>query len=377
MIYLNSAATSYPKPACVIEAYTKSINALPSAQFRSAGIFDNSDLFAQTKARLGQILGVAKTENIHFTSGSTESLNRIVFGLSFRADEYMTTATEHNSVLRPLYNLTEGKEPVVVPCDENGVVHTGQLERALTDRTKALIVNHCSNVTGAIQNLKEIGAFARKHGLILIADCSQSAGCIEIFADEWGIDALAFTGHKSLLGVQGTGGYYVRDGIVLKPLLYGGSGKDSARIKYEPDNYEYEVGTLNSNGIAALNQAADYILQRGVANIHARERKLAGYLIERLSEIDHVRLYGEKLEDRGPVVSMTVDRLSPSDIAYILQSNYNIITRAGMQCAPLIHACIGSGEDGTLRISFSDETTTEELDRLAGAVRELAGAANG
>lgn len=376
MIYLNSAATSYPKPACVIEAYTKSINALPSAQFRSAGIFDNSDLFTQTRERLGQIFGIAKTENIHFTSGSTEGLNRIVFGLPFRADEYMTTATEHNSVLRPLYNLTEGKEPVVVPCDENGVVHIEQMEQALTDEIKALIVNHCSNVTGAIQNLKAIGAFARKHDLILIADCSQSAGCIEIFADEWGIDALAFTGHKALLGVQGTGGYYVRDGIVLKPLLYGGSGKDSARIKYEPESYEYEVGTQNSNGIAALNQAADYILKQGIANIHARELKLAQYLIKSLSEIDHVRLYGKELEDRGPVVSMTIDQLLPSDIAYILQSNYNIITRAGMQCAPLIHACIGSGKDGTLRISFSDETTREELDQVVAAVGELAGAAN-
>ncbi|MDD7642771.1 MAG: aminotransferase class V-fold PLP-dependent enzyme [bacterium] len=377
MIYLNSAATSYPKPACVVEAYTKSINALPSAQFRSAGIFDNSDLFMQTRERLGKIFGIRQTENIYFTSGSTEALNRIVFGLPYQADEYMTTATEHNSVLRPLFNLTEGIEPVVVPCDENGQVFVGQMEKHLTDRTKVLIVNHCSNVTGAIQDLRAMGSFARAHGLLFIVDCSQSAGCIEILADEWGIDALAFTGHKSLLGVQGTGGYYIRDGIVLKPLLYGGSGKDSTRIRYDSDNYEYEVGTQNSNGIAALNQAAAYILEQGVNRIHEQEQKLAKYLISGLSKLSHVKVYGKDLSDRGPVVSISIDQLLPSDVAYILQSNYNMITRAGMQCAPLIHACIGSGKNGTLRISFSNETTIEELQCVIEAVKEIACAANG
>ena len=150
MIYLNSAATSYPKPACVVEAYTQSINALPSAQFRSAGIFDNSDLFGQTKRRLGEILGIRNTEQIHFTSGSTEGLNRIIFGLPYEADEYMTTATEHNSVLRPLYNLTEGKKPVVVPCDENGVVSIAQMEQMLrTNGENRLLPAHpasCRNL---------------------------------------------------------------------------------------------------------------------------------------------------------------------------------------------------------------------------------------
>lgn len=377
MIYLNSAATSYPKPACVVDAYMQSINALPSAQFRSAGIFDNSDLFVQTKERLGKILGIKNSENIYFTSGSTEGLNRIISGLPYRADEYMTTATEHNSVLRPLFNLTEGAEPVIIPCDDSGRVSVAQMEQMLTGRTKALIVNHCSNVTGAIQDLQAMGRFARQHRLMFIVDVSQSAGCVEIRADEWEIDALAFTGHKSLLGVQGTGGYYVRDGIILRPLLYGGSGKDSMRIRYEPDDYEYEVGTLNSNGIAALNRAAAYILDKGIDRIHERESELAGYLIDGLSRIDHVKLYGKDLQNRGPVVSLSVDGISPADVAYILQSNYNIITRAGLQCAPLIHACIGSGQNGTLRISFSDESTTAELDEVTAAVRDIADAANG
>ena len=377
MIYLNHAATSFPKPACVIEAYTQSINALPSAQFRSAGIFDNSDLFLQTKKRLGEILGLADTKRIYFSSGSTEGLNQIIFGLPFEADQYLTTATEHNSVLRPLFNLTKGKKPVVVPCDPNGIVHIEQLEAHLSGRTKALVINHCSNVTGAIQDMEGIGAFAKAHDLFLIVDVSQSAGCVEIHGDAWGVDALAFTGHKSLRGVQGTGGFYIREGIPLRPLLYGGSGRDSMRIQYEPDTYEYEVGTQNSYGIAALNCAAEYVLERGVAAIHKKELALAEHLVDRLSSMDHVHIYGASLKDRGPLVSLSVDGISPADAAYILQSNYEIITRAGLQCAPLIHGCIGSGENGTLRISFSDETEAAQLDAVAEALGDIAKAANG
>ncbi len=377
MIYFNSAATSFPKPACVIDAYTRSINALPSAQFRSAGIFDNSDLFLQTKKRLGEILGILDYNRIIFTSGSTEALNRIFFGLGYEADEYLTTATEHNSVLRPLFNLTKSKQPVIVPCDKDGIVSLRELRAHLTERTKVLVVNHCSNVTGAIQDLAAFGAFAREQGLLFVVDASQSAGCIELHAQEWGIDALAFTGHKSLLGVQGTGGYYVREGIELKPLLYGGSGRDSSRITYEPGTYEYEVGTQNSYGIAAFNAAAGYVLQKGIASIHRREMELADYLIKRLHTLSFVHIYGDTLKERGPLVSMSIEGISPADVAYILQSNDEIITRAGLQCAPLIHACIGSGEKGTLRVSFSDETSEEQIDQLVGAIERIGAALKG
>lgn len=376
MIYLNSAATSYPKPACVVDAYLQSVNALPSAQFRSAGIFDNGDLFGQTKEGLGKILGISDTDCIHFASGSTDGLNRIIFGLPYEANQYITTATEHNSVLRPLFNLTPGQEPAIAPCNEEGVVSIEALKSTYTSRAKVLIVNHCSNVTGAVQDLQAIGEFARKHQLIFMVDVSQSAGCMEIKADEWGIDALAFTGHKSLLGLQGTGGYYVKKGLELKPLLYGGTGKDSSRIHYEGD-YEYEVGTQNSNGIAALNVACQYLLAKGIASIHEKENDLGQYLLSALDGVNHIKIYGRNLKGRGPVVSLGIDNMAPSDVAYILQSSYNIITRAGLQCAPLIHDYIGSGKQGTLRISYSDMTKLEELDSLVAALKDIAQAANG
>ena len=421
MIYFNYAATSYPKPSCVTDAYVSSVNALPSAQFRSAGIFDNSDLFAQTKMRLGELFGAKNSGNFYFASGSTDALNRIIFGLSLEADEFMTTATEHNSVLRPLYNLAdynsergalspscftehrndketqvvsslsdrqdnketcfsghfvEKKVPIIVPCDENGLITVESVQNHLTKRTKALIVNHCSNVTGAIQDLRAIGKFAKEHGLFFIVDASQSAGCVEIKIDEWGIDALAFTGHKSLFSVQGTGGYYVRKGFTLKPLLYGGTGKDSMRICYTPDTYEYEVGTQNSHGIAALNRACEYILDKKVSAIYEKEQEIGAYLVKELSEIAHLHLYGKGLKERGPVVSLGIDGMKPADIAYILQSSYNMITRAGYQCAPLIHAYLGSEDGGTLRLSYSFLTTKEELDEAVSALKEIAQAAN-
>lgn len=371
MIYLNYAATSYPKPACVIEAYNESINALPSAQFRSAGIFDNSDLFDETRQLLGTLLGISEYNNIYFASGSTDGLNRIIGGLGFEADEYITTAIEHNSVLRPLFNLGQNREPVIVPCDKDGIVNADVLESMICEKSKVLIVNHSSNVTGAIQDVEAFGKIAKKHGLRFVLDVSQSAGCIPIKADEWGVDALAFTGHKSIMGVQGTGGYYVRSNMKLKPLLYGGTGKDSTRIKYEND-YEYEVGTQNSSGIAALNAAVKYVLSKDIELIHSVENEKMNYLVNELKTIDNLILYGGKLKNRGPVISFKLKDFAPADLAYILQSSYGIITRAGLQCAPLIHQHMGTEKEGTLRVSISDETTREEIDALINALREIA-----
>jgi len=373
MIYLNYAATSYPKPECVIKAYNESINALPSAQFRSAGIFDNSDLFDETRKLLGTLLGISEYNNIYFASGSTDGLNRLIGGLGFDADEYITTATEHNSVLRPLFNLTQNKEPVIVPCDSEGLVNPDILESMIEEKCRVLILNHSSNVTGAVQDAKAFGEIARKHNLLYILDVSQSAGCIPIYADEWGVEALAFTGHKSIMGVQGTGGYYIRPSVNLKPLLYGGTGKDSTKIKYDSD-YEYEVGTQNSSGIAALNAALKFVLDKGVDSIHFAENEKMAYLINGLKAIDGLTLYGGELIDRGPVLSLEIAGLIPADAAYILQSGYGIITRAGLQCAPLIHGCMGTAENGTLRVSISDETKTEEIDALINALREISAA---
>ena len=383
MVYLNCAATSYPKPECVVNAFNESINALPSGQFRSAGIFDNGEIFDKCRQNLGKILGVADYNQIFFSSGATESLNQILYGLGIPSSRILTTQTEHNSVLRPLFNLESIKgTPVIADCDENGTVSPAEIDRLLTaseknntDKIKAVVISHSSNVTGAVQDMEEIGRIAKAHDCILVADCAQSAGCIPVCGDSWGADAIAFTGHKGLLGMQGTGGYYIRRGISFKPFKYGGTGKDSRVISYEDSEYELEPGTQNSPGIATLYAATKRLLDRGIENIHNEELQKSEYLIKGLSQIDGVKIYGEKLSERGPVVSINIRGIAPSDAAYILQNSYDIITRAGLQCAPLIHEALGCADTGTLRISFSSETTSGELDLLTEAVKDIAEAA--
>ena len=375
MIYLNNSATSYPKPEAVKKALTEAMEKLPPGQYRSAASSDSTDILPECRRLLGGILGIGKHERIYFTSGSTEGLNAVISGLGIKAEEIITTVTEHNSVLRPLYNLPGiAGEPVLLPCNEDGYVDPGLFEKeAKRGRAKAIILNHCSNVTGAVQDAAAIGNTAKRYGLYFILDVSQSAGCMEIKADEWNVDALAFTGHKSLMGPQGTGGYYFREGIRMKPLIYGGTGYDSRRISYTDDEYEYEVGTQNGPGIAALSAAVQWVAGQGIERIAEREKELTDRLIEGLASVSGVHIIGQKLDRRGPVVSFTSDKLPPSDLAYILQNSYEIVTRAGLHCAPLIHDHIGSGEQGTLRISFSYFNPEDDVDELLSALREILG----
>ncbi len=371
--YLNNAATSFPKPENVRLAVAERINALPSGQFRSAGISDNGDIFSECRERLKKILNIKDPDRIFFSSGATESLNAVFAGLEIGAEHIITTVTEHNSVLRPLYNLPGIKgEPVLLPCDEKGYVSPEMLEKeAKKGKAKAVVLNHCSNVTGSIQDAASFGGIAKRYGLIFILDASQSAGCIPIEAEKWGVDALIFTGHKSLMGLQGTGGHYVREGLRFKPYKYGGTGLDSSRIKYTDDKYEYETGTQNALGIAALSAAAGFILEKGIDNIAEKENEIREYAEDRLSGIKGIRLIPAGGSGKGPVLSFVSELLSPGDLSYILQNSFNIVTRAGLMCAPLIHKYLGTEEKGTVRISFSLFQERKDIDRLTEALREI------
>ena len=223
-----------------------------------------------------------------------------------------------------------------------------------------MIINHCSNVTGYIQDMKMAADFARKNNLLLITDISQSAGCIPVDIDGWNADAVVFTGHKSLLGIQGTGGFYIREGISLKPLKYGGTGRNSQQLTYENGDYEYEVGTQNIPGITGLLAGTEYILQTGLDWIQKKEEMLMELLYEGLKKIDGIQIYGSPKGRRGPVLSMNFDGLKASDAAYILESGYGIIVRSGLHCSPLIHKAMGTEEGGTVRVSVS--WFTEEKD---------------
>ena len=376
-VYLNNAATSYPKPPCVLEALRKAVEEPPCSQFRSGNERKGEDLFGECRSLLGEILGITDTRQIHFSSGATESLNQLLLGLSLPAEQIITTVTEHNSVLRPLYNLPGiAGSPILLDCDERGFVPPELLERELEKaevrrKARAVLVNHCSNVTGAVQDAASFGEIAHKYGLLFLLDLSQSAGCLEVNLDKWGVDAAAFTGHKSLLGIQGTGGYYIRSGVPFRPFRYGGTGRESEKLHFEDGEDMPDAGTQNSPGIAALKSGASWILQEGVGEIRRRESLLVQQAAEELSRMPGIRLCGISASKQGPLLSFIPEGMDPSDLGYILSSGYGIITRTGLHCSPLIHSRIGSSRKGTVRISFSPFNTPEDVTALIEALKEI------
>ena len=285
MIYLNQAATSFPKPRCVLDAHAAALSAPPEGQFRSADTRNGNGL-DRCRENLGRLLGISVVDRIFFASGATDATNALVNGLPLAEKRVLATQTEHNSVLRPLMNLTDQVGSVdIMPCDTLGRVDPADVTRLLSAPSAVLFVNHCSNVTGMVQDIPALSEIAHRHSALLVLDASQSAGCLPVDADAWGVDALIFTGHKALFGPQGTGGYYVRPGISLRPFRYGGTGRDSRRLTYDDGDYEYEVGTQNAPGIAALNAGVEYVLEQGVGPIHAKERRLMKALYEELAAI--------------------------------------------------------------------------------------------
>lgn len=367
MIYLNNAATSYPKPAAVVKAVQRALVRPPEGQFRSGAAGEEAETSALLRERLARLLGAAEPSRIYFTSGATEALNMVIRGLCLEKSPVLATEAEHNSVLRPLYN--GGADSVgIVPCRKDGRVDIRAYEEKLKERPRAVFVNHCSNVTGAVQDLGVLCGLAHNAGAIFIADLSQSAGAIPLCLQSEGVDIAVFTGHKSLWGPQGTGGFYIRPGLRLKPLLYGGTGKDSQRLRYDSDWEGYEVGTQNSPGMAGLLAGVTELLETGVERIHEKEQKQMEQLFERLKAIQGLELYAPEPPE-GPLLSFNVAGIPAQDTGYILSHSYGIITRVGWHCAPLLKV----HPQGSVRISPSYFTQDEELDILVQALTDLCG----
>ena len=381
MVYLNNAATSWPKPPQVIDAVQACLRDTPASQFRGGSNILKKDVEMECREALGQLLEIGEVNRIFFTSGATESLNTVLAGWDYGEENrsILITQTEHNSVLRPLMNLDVLKRRAVkvVTCSANGEVTEAALQKAVEEEVKegrrpaALVVNHCSNVTGFVQNMRMISEFARNEEISLIVDASQSAGCLPVQTDTWQADALIFTGHKGLMGMQGTGGFYIRGDRSLKPLKYGGTGRNSAQLKYEGD-YEYEVGTQNLPGITALLAGTEFVLNTGMENIRKKEQGLMTLLYQRLGEIQGIRLYGDPLTCKGPLLSMNFIGLTASDAAYILDRVYGITVRAGLHCSPLIHQAMGTGKNGTVRLSVSYFTEKEDILQFIHAAEQIA-----
>lgn len=376
MIYLDSSATSFLKPPQVAEAVFRSFNTIGNAgRGAHAPTLNASRLIYDTREKLAALFGTPDPSRIAFTCNATEALNIAIHGAIHPGEHVITTACEHNSVLRPLYlKEKEGTELTIIPADKKGRIRYDLLESSVKSNTSAIVLTHASNLSGNVTDLAFVSNFAKKHGLLLIVDASQTAGSLPINVVKMGIDILCFTGHKGLFGPQGTGGLYVREGLTLSPLKSGGSGIHSFDRQHPTDMpTALEAGTLNGHGIAGLNAGLDYILSTGIKNIHAKEISLARRFVNGISDISDLKLYGNiDAPLRTPIISLNIGNMSSASVSDILWEDYEICVRAGAHCAPLMHKTFGTEKQGAVRFSFSCFNTEAEIDTAIRAMHEIA-----
>ena len=375
MIYFDNAATTMRKPDCVIQAVTDALCHLgnPGRSIHE-GAMDASRIVFDARVALAQLFGAESPNQIAFTANSTESLNIAIKGILNPGDHVITTALEHNSVLRPLYEMEDrGVAMTVLPADQLGRLCYEDFEKAIRENTKAIVCTHGSNLTGNLVDLESVGRIARKYNLLLVVDASQTAGVFPIDVQKMGIDILCFTGHKSLLGPQGTGGIYVREGVAVKPLLSGGSGVQTYLRNHPPQMpTALEAGTLNAHGIAGLLAAVNYIRETGMDTIRQREQELMRTFYEQVAAIPGITVYGDFSCQRCPIVTLNVRDYDSGLVSDALAREYGIATRPGAHCAPLMHKALGTVEQGAVRFSFSHYNTKEEIKIAVAALQELA-----
>lgn len=375
MIYLDNAATSFPKPPEVYDEVLKCMKNYAANPGRSShDMAIAADLkIAETRERISEVFNIPNPLNIIFTKNATEALNIGIKGILKSKDHVISTKIEHNSVLRPLNAVSrEGVEITLMEVDEYGHLNINSLRKEIKKNTKAIIINHASNVLGVVQDIKTIGRIAKGHNIIFIVDASQSAGEIPIDVIGDNIDIIALPGHKGLLGPQGTGILYVRNGINLKEHNEGGTGSESESMVqpiYLPDRFE--SGTLNTPGIAGLCEGVKFIQKMGINNIHKYKKMLVEYLVEEFKKLSYVTIYGgTSYENRCALVSINIDGIDSSDVGYLLNEK-GIAVRTGYHCAPLIHGIIGTSNRGTVRISPGYFNTLSDMEILLKSIIEI------
>ncbi len=376
MIYMDNAATTMRKPDEVIQAVVSAMNSMGNAgRGAHAASLSASRVIYNAREALARFFGAESPKQIVFTNNSTESLNIAIKGLLEPGDHAVTTMLEHNSVLRPLYELQEkGVSLTIVKSDSKGKISYEDIESAVREDTKAIIITNASNLTGNYVDVKRVGEIARKKDVLLVVDASQTAGVYPIHVREMGIDVLCFTGHKSLLGPQGTGGLYVREGLALRPLKSGGSGVQTYSKTHPTDMpTALEAGTLNGHGIAGLGAAIEYLEKTGIHTIREKELEHMWHFYNGVKEIPGVTVYGDfDTEVRCPVVTLNIGDYDSSEVSDELLMTYGISTRPGAHCAPLMHEALGTVEQGAVRFSFSHYNTFEEVETAIAAIKELA-----
>lgn len=376
MIYLDNAATTMHKPKEVIDAVVCAMSSMGNAgRGANEASLSASRIIYDTREKLCRFFHGENPRQIVFTNNSTESLNIAIKGLLNPGDHVITTMLEHNSVLRPLYEMKEkGVELTIIESDKNGRFRLEDMEAAIRPNTKMIVCTNGSNLTGNYVPLKPVGELAKKHDILFVVDASQTAGVFPIDVQDMMIDVLCFTGHKGLLGPQGTGGMYIKEGIKIRPLKTGGSGVQTYSKTHPAEMpTALEAGTLNGHGIAGLHAAMSYLEETGVDHIRAREQELMWRFYEGVKDIPEITIYGDfSTKERCAIVTLNIGEYDSSEVSDALLTEYSISTRPGGHCAPLMHEALGTVEQGAVRFSFSHYNTEEEVDTAIEAVRELA-----
>lgn len=377
LIYLDHAATSWPKPPEVTDAVMKAMlhDAANPGRGSHAMAVRASRILFDTRKQLAKLFNIRNPNDIAFTSNTTMALNMAIKGFVKPGDHVIATSVEHNSVRRPLHYLEQQMklEVTYMESDTTGRIRVEAIEDAIQSNTSLIIVNHSSNLLGTILPVADVGVIAKKHGVKLLVDAAQSAGILPIDVQAMGIHMLAFPGHKGLLGPQGTGGLYIAPELELEPLLHGGTGSQSEaphQPLVRPDRYE--AGTQNTPGLAGLQAGVRHVLSETVDRIYAHEWELTQRLLEGLHGVEGIHLMGPSLgEARTGIVAFYMDGVDPSELSFILDQHYHIAVRAGFHCTPLAHAAAGTSSTGAVRASVGLSTTVDEVDACIQAVKEI------
>lgn len=375
MIYFDNAATTLHKPPEVIEAVVHAMTTSGNASRGThTGSLAASRTVYETRKKIADFFHCSRADHVIFTSNSTEALNIAICGTLGKGDHIISTDLEHNSVLRPLYHLEEqGASLTFLSANKKGCIDYDDFKRSIKPNTKAIVCTHASNLTGNVLDIERIGHIAKAHNLLFIVDASQSAGCIEINMETMNIDILCFTGHKGLLGPQGTGGLCIHEGVEIRPFKRGGSGIHSYE-KGQPQAYpaRLEAGTLNSHGIAGLCAAINYINTITIPVIAKKEQELLWHFYKGICNIPEIHIYGDfDTKERAAILSLNIEGYDSGTVSDVLSQEYDIATRPGAHCAPRMHQALGTTETGAVRFSFSSFNTMEEVETAIRALKEL------
>ncbi|MBP2663062.1 MAG: sufS 2 [Firmicutes bacterium] len=377
MIYLDNAATTWPKPERVYQAVDTCLRTMGANPGRGGHSMARaaSMLLYETREALAELFGIVDANQVVFTHNATDAINMAIFGIVNPGDTVVTTAMEHNAVARAVRVAeSRGAYVKVIPCNATGRLDMEVMAAAIKQKPKLVIMTHASNVTGTIMPVAEVGKLTKKLGVTLLVDAAQTAGVEAIDVTSMGIDVLAFSGHKGLLGAQGTGGLYVHEAISVKPLRVGGTGslsESDIQPEFMPDRLE--SGTPNTPGIASMKAGVEFILATGRSKIQAKEMELTSFLLAGLRQITEATVYGlQTPHGRTAVISFTLAGRDSGQIAHLLDQNYEIACRSGLHCAPWAHQSIGTLKTGTVRLSPGYFNTEEEVEQTLVAIRELA-----